>query len=110
MKIVTEGTDEKGRYTGPVKLVSKRDYSDGSISEHIRRATTVEELEEIRKAVLQLMREGRLSRRALRKIDAAGKAKGQQLSLQLIKQVPARVLVPRGGRQEKRSPGGIILP
>ena len=106
MSTIVDEETKDGRYVGPSKLVVSRDYSGGSIRDRIQRCETVEELEALRRHVVQLLREGRIPRRTARKIDAAGKAKAQELSMRLVTRVPAKILVPGGAR----SRGGIIIP
>jgi hypothetical protein len=71
----------------------------GRITDTIRRAESLEELEKIRQAVLYLVRMKRISMRSLRTINQAGKAKAEELG--------TRIIETPGG---KRTPGGLYLP
>lgn len=79
------------------RMKTVRDYSSGSISERIARAESKEELEQWQREVKQLAADGRLSKRAQRRIDAAGWAKARELASRLILPPPKRLIVPRGG-------------
>lgn len=79
-----------------------RDYGRGSIRDWISQAETLEDLEELRQLVLALANAGRISADSLKKIDAAGKLKADELSERLI-EVPTTPGL-------KRTPSGLVMP
>lgn len=82
-------------YRGDFKAKRVRDYSMGSIVDLIRSVETAEQLEEVRQLVLELKREGKLSRKTMRKIDKAGQAKASWLNQQTILRPNGGIVVPR---------------
>ena len=117
---VVLGQEEASKRAIPVvqpqyKLVKVRDYSRGSLRTAILRAGNLEELEQIRALVVELMtdpeRTDRPSMGTLRKLEKAGKAKYEELQGQIV-QAPGRqgILLPDMSGGSPRTGGGIILP
>jgi len=92
-EITAAGIEPKWR--GPEKLKRVRDYSRGSLRDAISRAQSLAELEEVRKVVVSIAAEGRISQQGLRKLDRAGAAKFAELKNRLIVAPTSHILVPK---------------
>ena len=95
----------------PPRWKRVRDYSNGSILDHIYRCESLEQLEALRQQVVQIAAEGGISRKVMRRIDRAGAAKYQEIeSRMIVRPDVGGLLVPKQKAQPEFEPGTILLP
>lgn len=103
------GPTRDERLEARAKANMVRDYSRGSLRDHISRADTMEELEAIAAFLEKLVDEGKIRLGAAMKISKAGERKARELSERRVELVPRpRLLVP-GKKGEIHTDSGLVL-
>ncbi len=71
-----------------------RDYNGGSLRDAIGQAETVEELEQVRRRIVDRIASGQLRGDTIRKLEKAGAARARYLETRLIVPPPRRIIIP----------------